>query len=807
VAWVLAPAIAQAQQLELNRYALVVGNSSYASSPLANPVNDARDVGAALEAVGFDSLVRTDLNLAGMEGAVEEFLSRLNPGSTALIYYAGHGVQVQGENYLIPIGETINSESAVRSKSLGLSDLLDRVSQKGVSTLLVFLDSCRDNPFPGVSRSGIRGLSVVASPQVVENLIAYAAEPGETARDGSSRNGIFTEAFLRNLNVEGRSLTDMMTAVRADVMAKTGNTQRPRVDSGLIKPFYFVSADMAQARAKAELARVQQELASLEATSVARAAQIASAKSSQEKRSLEIEQQKQAAIESAKRLELQSAQREADRLAQEVSFRLTDQESRRKLAESEATQLASLKVQADNRRQEYESLTRSNDSIGEYLKQIAAMEKALEEIGKRYTEAGVSMESDMTAWYTARTTTLSMLKPQAWESDTEFRARVQQETIVQEASRNNELRTRKATLQAEQVANEKDLRARLTATETSFLAITYTVKGKQVAATYGTFDRDRKTWPVTVESTDESYPYSATLTHDISRSPNVAQAFQAVQTAIDTKALVGEIDYCVTRGRGATKYALQTSEARVRDLTTGSVILTVKKLPAPPMYRFSEDRLDFFGVLELQSEQQLVVGVGPVGGDTASVLITDSTSRNELPAGEYRLLTKLGDDIDWAWATQLHLKAGVTQDFPLPPEAAIRSVGWRINEETLKQNALVARSSTIKVQNKTAKTLGVGGLITGGISGALAGVCYFLATSAYEQYRNATGTSDLAALGRNTDLYSLLFTVSASLSGAGLAFGGSSLLLAPDIGKAERELQESINRIQKLRSEQLAVWK
>ena len=198
LAWVIFPSVAQAQQLELNRYALVVGNSSYASSPLANPVNDARDVSVALEAVGFESLVRTDLNLAGMEGAVEEFLSRLNPGSTALIYYAGHGVQVQGENYLIPIGETINSESAVRSKSLGLSDLLDRVSQKGVSTLLVFLDSCRDNPFPGVSRSGIRGLSVVASPQVVENLIAYAAEPGETARDGTSRNGMFTEAFLRN---------------------------------------------------------------------------------------------------------------------------------------------------------------------------------------------------------------------------------------------------------------------------------------------------------------------------------------------------------------------------------------------------------------------------------------------------------------------------------------------------------------------------------------------------------------------------------------------------------------------------------
>lgn len=133
---VLFPPLVKTQQLEMNRYALVVGNSSYASTPTANPINDARDVGAVLEVVDFESLVRTDLNLAGMERAVEEFLLRLNPGSIALIYSARHGVQVQGENYLIPIGETITSESAVRSKSLGLSDLLDRVSRRGVSTLL-----------------------------------------------------------------------------------------------------------------------------------------------------------------------------------------------------------------------------------------------------------------------------------------------------------------------------------------------------------------------------------------------------------------------------------------------------------------------------------------------------------------------------------------------------------------------------------------------------------------------------------------------------------------------------------------------
>jgi len=167
------------------RAALVIGNGAYASSPLANPPNDAKDMAELFRSADMQVVERTNLDLAGMEKAVADFVKLLKGADSAVIYYAGHGVQVGGENYLIPVRETITNEAQVRSRSLAVSDLMDRVRATGVGTIILFLDACRDNPFPGSSRSGTRGLTVVPSVANVETVVAYATEPGKTAADAT----------------------------------------------------------------------------------------------------------------------------------------------------------------------------------------------------------------------------------------------------------------------------------------------------------------------------------------------------------------------------------------------------------------------------------------------------------------------------------------------------------------------------------------------------------------------------------------------------------------------------------------------
>ena len=153
------------------RAALVIGNGAYTNVPrLNNPVNDVKDVVVALKVLGFEVIEGEDLDLAGMEESLQAFNKILEGKDVALFYYSGHGVQVQGENFLIPVRERIESEITVRSRAMPLSQVLNTIRDANVSTALIFLDACRDNPFPGASRSGVRGLSIVSSPKEIETL-------------------------------------------------------------------------------------------------------------------------------------------------------------------------------------------------------------------------------------------------------------------------------------------------------------------------------------------------------------------------------------------------------------------------------------------------------------------------------------------------------------------------------------------------------------------------------------------------------------------------------------------------------------
>jgi len=219
------------------RIALVIGNSAYSSGPLKNPVNDAMDMAATLKKLGFKVVLKKNANLETMEGAIEEFGNRLKKGGVGLFYYAGHGVQVNGVNYLIPIGAKVNKESDVRYKAVNAGQILDEMANANNGLNIVILDACRDNPFGKSFRSTSRGLAIVSN-SPAGTFISYSTSPGHVANDGEGKNSPYTKALLENISKPGLTINDVFMNVRSKVKKQTG--QLPWELSSLEGRFFFV---------------------------------------------------------------------------------------------------------------------------------------------------------------------------------------------------------------------------------------------------------------------------------------------------------------------------------------------------------------------------------------------------------------------------------------------------------------------------------------------------------------------------------------------------------------------------------------
>ncbi|MBB4285938.1 caspase family protein [Roseospira goensis] len=222
-----------------NRVALVIGNGGYPTGALRNPARDARAVARALEAVGFTVTTLTDATRRDMRRAAIAFGRRLSDGGVGLFYYAGHGVQVAGENYLIPVDAVIEDQAHVEVEGIAIRDVLARMGGAHNRLNIVILDACRDNPFKSVMRSGGgRGLARTSAP--TGTYLAYATAPDQIALDGEdTRNSPFTGALLAALDRPGADLDDVFLSVRRDVMAETDGRQVPWVSNSITGQFYF----------------------------------------------------------------------------------------------------------------------------------------------------------------------------------------------------------------------------------------------------------------------------------------------------------------------------------------------------------------------------------------------------------------------------------------------------------------------------------------------------------------------------------------------------------------------------------------
>ena len=215
------------------RVALVIGNSKYEWSPLPNPVNDATDMGQTLRKLGFEVDVQLDVSRVGMHRAIRAFGDKLSRADVGLFYYAGHGLQVNGRNFLVPIGADIRAEDEIAFETIDASRVLAKMETAKNPVNIVVLDACRNNPFAVSSRSGSRGLARMESP--VGSMLLYATAPNKTASDGSGGNGVFTENLIRNLKMPGLTLDQVVLNTRVGVMADTGNEQVPWSASSLTR--------------------------------------------------------------------------------------------------------------------------------------------------------------------------------------------------------------------------------------------------------------------------------------------------------------------------------------------------------------------------------------------------------------------------------------------------------------------------------------------------------------------------------------------------------------------------------------------
>jgi TPR repeat protein len=228
------------------RLALIIGNGHYAASPLTNPVNDARAMGRALQRLGFRVTLLEDASLRQMLDAARTFGDGLRQGGgVGLFYYAGHGMQIKGRNFLVPVGADIQREDDVALNALDAGQLLDKMEAAHNRVNIIILDACRNNPFARSFRSGAQGLAQMEAP--VGSYLSFATAPGRVASDGQGGNGLYTHHLLEAMNVPGLTIEDVFKRVRVNVMADSQGQQVPWDNSSLSGDFYFLPAGAALA--------------------------------------------------------------------------------------------------------------------------------------------------------------------------------------------------------------------------------------------------------------------------------------------------------------------------------------------------------------------------------------------------------------------------------------------------------------------------------------------------------------------------------------------------------------------------------
>jgi len=248
------------------RTALIIGNSKYPLMPLTNPENDAEDIAEKLRSLEFEVIFAKNQSKAEMKGLIRKFGKKLKQkGGVGLFFYAGHGVQVDGKNYLVPIDFQASVAYEVADSAVNSSLITGAMEEAENPLNIILLDACRDNPFPRKNRSSSRGLAKMDSAS--GTIIAYSTSPGDVAADGEGRNSPYTANLLKHMASPGLTIEQVFKRVRVGVEDSTGGRQLPWETSSLRGDFYFKSGEIQAPPISAPL-QVQEKTASQKAAPV-----------------------------------------------------------------------------------------------------------------------------------------------------------------------------------------------------------------------------------------------------------------------------------------------------------------------------------------------------------------------------------------------------------------------------------------------------------------------------------------------------------------------------------------------------------
>ena len=237
------------------RVALVIGNADYRGAPLKNPVNDARAVAEMLRKLGFDVTLGENLNRSSFASTLRDFGTKLRERSAVgFVYFAGHGVQYRGRNYLMPTDANPQGADDVPLEGIDLNNVFDRIESASTSINIVVLDACRNNPYSSASRSAGQGLAEVDAP--IGTYIAFATRPGSVAADGIEEHGMYTKHLLRNLDVPGIPIERVFKNVRAGVIQESNKQQVPWDSSSLTLDYYLAPAKKSETASTVSQAEV-----------------------------------------------------------------------------------------------------------------------------------------------------------------------------------------------------------------------------------------------------------------------------------------------------------------------------------------------------------------------------------------------------------------------------------------------------------------------------------------------------------------------------------------------------------------------
>ena len=257
----------------LKRLALVIANAAYVhTETLNNPLNDATLISGKLRELGFDVQFEKDVGAKRFSEIIEEFSSKLDKDTEVLFYYAGHGLQFRGENFLVGVDAKLSSEATLQFETYNLNTVLNLL-ERHASTTLLFWDACRNNPLagelqrsipdPSSEKSGlVRGGAAALPPRQGDTLIVFSAEPGKEAIDGSGDYSPFAESLGRHIGTPNLEIELMLKRVSAEVQELTQHAQRPERLSKLIHDFYF-RRDAAELEYEEEIRRLKAEIAEL----------------------------------------------------------------------------------------------------------------------------------------------------------------------------------------------------------------------------------------------------------------------------------------------------------------------------------------------------------------------------------------------------------------------------------------------------------------------------------------------------------------------------------------------------------------